>query len=198
MGTKHNYTEKSCKVCGETKSREEFPAFGGLTCRECIRIRDRKNQPARYQRDKQNPKYVEENRRRAREYKRKKKREGEQMSDSVMGQGRQIQAMADSVVQAINGPKGQAAGALADAVQFLMQAKSGAEDPTQQVAAILGEGHGGLQQLIETTANVSSVIETAVESVQAAIGMIENIGDAAEQLAMTYNSVGDAVMRSGG
>lgn len=75
MGTKHNYTEKKCKVCGKVKSRAEFPAFGGLTCRECIRVRDRANQAARYQKDKKDPKYVERKRRNARDYKKHKREE---------------------------------------------------------------------------------------------------------------------------
>ena len=80
MGTKHGYTEKECKVCHEVKPRSEFPAYGGLTCRACTRDKEREARPARYQRDKENPKYVEENRRRAREYKRRKKAEREEQN----------------------------------------------------------------------------------------------------------------------
>jgi hypothetical protein len=78
VGTEHGYTEKECKVCGVTKRREDFPAYGGLTCRDCMRTKERKASPERYERAKQDPKWVEKNRKRARDYKRKKKREREE------------------------------------------------------------------------------------------------------------------------
>ena len=67
--------EKQCKVCHVVKPRAEFPAYGGLTCRDCMREKERAARPERYQRDKQNPEYVRKNRERAREYKRRKREE---------------------------------------------------------------------------------------------------------------------------
>ena len=81
MGTKHNYTEKECKVCGQVKTREEFPAYGGLTCRVCMREKERAGSKQRYQQNKRSPKWVEENRRRSREYTRKKRQEAREQKE---------------------------------------------------------------------------------------------------------------------
>lgn len=112
--------------------------------------------------------------------------------------GDQIMAMAGSVVDGINGGKGQAAGALADAIQYLMQAKAAAEDPTQQVAQILGEDHPGTNAIVGNTAVVSESIESMVAMIEGAINQLEGVSGAADQLAWVYNNVGGQIKQAGG
>lgn len=35
MGTKHGYTHKKCRTCGQVKPRSEFRVRGGLDCKPC-------------------------------------------------------------------------------------------------------------------------------------------------------------------
>ncbi|HKU52652.1 MAG TPA: hypothetical protein VJQ25_09315 [Nitrospira sp.] len=112
--------------------------------------------------------------------------------------GAQIAAMADSVVRAINGAKGQAAGALADASNFLSACKSAAEEKTSEVARICGEDDPATQAIVGNTANVSEAVENCYAAVETAIGMLEAISNAAAQLGFAYQNVGADIQRAGG
>lgn len=112
--------------------------------------------------------------------------------------GQTIQNMATTVVQNINGPLGQAAGALADAIQFCQQAKAAGEDATNQVAGICGEDDPATQAIVGNTANVSEAVENLVAQIEGAIGGIENAKEIAGSLGWVYNNVGASIMQAGG
>lgn len=150
MGTKHHYTEKECKVCFQTKPREEFPAFGGLTCRECIRVRDRENYPNRYERDKKNPEWVNKNRQRARDYKRKKKQqEGSTLAVTPQELAAQLDLLAEQVPSSV-------AQELANQMQALQQAMQ------QQ----LGPGSPGAQEIGGAASNVTQQVDNAIAALE--------------------------------
>jgi hypothetical protein len=107
--------------------------------------------------------------------------------------GARLQAMADEVVNGIRGPKGNAMSQLTEVVAMLAQAKMAAEEPTSEVAAMLGEGHNGTYQIVEATAHVSAALEEVAGMVQGALARIEQITDAETNLGIAYNSVGHAV-----
>lgn len=67
VSTKHGYTEKPCKVCGKVKKRDEFPAFGGKTCRVCLNAKNRDNQTNKWKAIKEDPKKLEKHNERSRE-----------------------------------------------------------------------------------------------------------------------------------
>lgn len=112
--------------------------------------------------------------------------------------GAAIRNMATTVVQNINGPLGQAAGALADAMQFVQQAKAAGEDATNAVAGICGEDDPATQAIVGSTANVSEACEGLDAQIQAAIGSIGTAKEAAGSLGWVYNNVGGQIEQAGG
>jgi threonine aldolase len=110
--------------------------------------------------------------------------------------GARLQAMADEVVRSISAQKGNLAGALADANNYCEQVKLAAEEPTNEVAAMLGEDHNGTTAIVGNTANVTQAMEAVQQKVLGAVRDLEGITDAASQLAFVYMNVGADVMRS--
>lgn len=195
MGTKHNYTEKECKVCGVTKSRDEFPTYGGLTCRDCMREKEAQERPNRYQRDKQNQKFVEENRRRAREYKRKKKAERERENQvSVAESAAQLRAAGEAAAHEIAGVISAISTDLDAIAGKLQQAQTIAENSTNVAAQVLGESHGGTEKI---TGAAAMVVEKVAE-VQALVSQFGlEVGGVTERggvLSQTFTDVANALM----
>jgi hypothetical protein len=115
---------------------------------------------------------------------------------TAMEMGLRLQGMADEVVRGIKAQQGQVAGALADAANFLAQAKLAAEEPTSEVAEMLGEDHNGTIAIVGNTANVTEALEAVAGKVQGAIRDLEAISNAADQLGFVYTNVGADIMRS--
>lgn len=112
--------------------------------------------------------------------------------------GNTLQSMATSVTAGIHGYKGAAAGALADAMSALAQCKLAAEEPTNQVAHLLGEGHSGVDAIVGNTALVTETLESAGAMVQEAIGRLEAVTDAVSNLGFVYQNVGAHIAAGGG
>jgi uncharacterized protein (DUF2342 family) len=112
--------------------------------------------------------------------------------------GARLQAMADEVVRGVNGPKSTVVSALAEAVAALAECKLAAEEPTSEVAGMLGEDHPGTYTIVESTAHVTAALEAVAEMVQGAIHRTEQIADAASNLGFAYTNVGADIARAGG
>ena len=112
--------------------------------------------------------------------------------------GARLMAMADEVVRAVNGPKGSLAGALADCLNYLAQMKLAVEEPTSEVAGMLGEDHPGTQGIVGSTANVSESIEQFQLAIQKLIGDLEPMGGNIDQVGWVYNNVGADIAKAGG
>jgi hypothetical protein len=220
LGTKHGYTEKKCKVCHEVKPRSDFPAYGGLTCRACTRDKERAERPARYQRDKQNPKYVEENRRRARDYKRRKKAEREEQNvteppedsyeeyekawdnagiDEVMD-GLEDDALIDSIAQGAT--TDEAPNGLARALAELRDAVDATNIPVKNTAKV-ERGENVLPPRNEGTAQDMSAQEEAarlrsIAGDTSALGAVQQLLQVLEDAqANVTNALGEGHSRAG-
>jgi ethanolamine transporter EutH len=110
--------------------------------------------------------------------------------------GARLQTMADEVNRAISAQRGQIAGALADASNYCAQLQLAAEEPTTEVAGMLGEDHNGTTAIVGNTANVTEALEGVVGKLQGAIADLETITSAADQLSFVYMNVGADIMRS--
>lgn len=194
MGTKHGYTEKECKVCHETKQREEFPAFGGLTCRECIKVQDREKQHDRYEHDKQDPKYVERKRRNAREYKRRKKLERdeklsiEQAAAELRQAGAQAANEIAGVIAEINGDLDRVSAKL-------QQARTIAEDSTNVAAQVLGDTHSGTTAIIGAAAEVVAKVEEVQGLVSQFSMQKDDVSERGGALSQVFESVANGLMQ---
>lgn len=112
--------------------------------------------------------------------------------------GARLIAMADEVVRGANAQKGSLAGALADASNYLAQLKLAVEEPTSEVADMLGEDHPGTTAIVGVTAAVTDQIEPMHELVQKMINDLETLGGLIDNLGWTYNNVGGDISRAGG
>lgn len=111
--------------------------------------------------------------------------------------GQQLQAMAESVRQSINGAKANVSEALNNAISALAQCKNAAEDPVGQVATMLGEDHMGTTAIEGASAAVSDAIDGVLATIQQANIDLANISGAADTLAFVYNNVGQDIQRTG-
>lgn len=127
-------------------------------------------------------------------------RAGKKVSEvgTTQEHGAQLQAMAESVRQAINGARANVSAALNEALSALQQCNSAAVDPVQQVASMLGEDHMGTTAIEGASAAVAEAIDGVIATVQQANIDLVNISGAADTLAFVYNNVGQDIQRAGG
>lgn len=108
-----------------------------------------------------------------------------------------IQQMADEVVTAVNGQKGQVAGLLADAIAGLSQVQYAAENPVGEIGNLLGDGHPGLDAIAGNTIPVVDAVIAVAGMIQAAIAALEDVSNATSQLAFVYTNVGASLAGGG-
>jgi hypothetical protein len=109
-----------------------------------------------------------------------------------------LAAMSEEVVRATNASKGRALSALTEAFGALAAAKTACEEPTSEVAYMLGEEHQGTLAIVGSTSLVSDVLESAAAATQRAMNLLVEIPPTIDNLGFQYIITAGDIRRAGG